>query len=419
MSQDWIEEARQLRREGWPTKKIASHLHKWEPHVREVIKDLPLVKYQDDWIEQARAMRAEGLPLREIAKRVKRCARNIAAVVGDVQIPKHSTEWIQEARQMRTEGHGLAVIARKIHRSVARVQQVVGDIPFKRGWFGAWTPEQRKNSNLKKKLNAEKWHPKARELRAQGMTIKEIAKEIHVCQTQVSKAVKDVVCPVDHSKKTLEKLRHILSEKRKQDQETWHKLARQMRAEGAHTKDICAAVNRSSSVVLRLVKDVPCPVDHIAEAARRTLAARRVAQGYTPLSHEQAEAKRAKMAEARAQARALKSTQNEEQIAAARAAAEAKRIENAKRKLAKERAREVERQLKLWDKIEREQEMERRKQERAIAKAAPKKPVLGLEDQVTKERKNKMAMLLGSDNQRARAPITLPKLSIMEAELAD
>lgn len=93
------------------------------------------------------------------------------------------------------------------------------------------------------------WHIKAREMREAGAKYKDIAAALGKNESTVANVAGKVKCPINH---------HCLPV-RKTPQ--WHIKAREMRAAGAKLKDIAAALNKKLPAVVWAVRAVKVPID--------------------------------------------------------------------------------------------------------------------------------------------------------------
>lgn len=189
------------------------------------------------------------------------------------------TAWREEAIRLRVEENtGLTAISKTVGKSTRMVAKVLKGYPMDRA----------------------PWRPKAREMRAAGAKIRDIAQEVNRSEAEVTRAVRDVDCPINHKAdqaramlplahtpaaraKAVEtrRLRYPPNPKQSRPPKprkervplTWWAEARQMRADGMKVEDIALKVGKSKHRTGEIVKDVFCPIDHRMEALRRAVAA--------------------------------------------------------------------------------------------------------------------------------------------------
>jgi transposase/DNA-binding transcriptional MerR regulator len=197
-----IEPVRELYFSGMPLPDIAKQTGLNISTVRRYTQDLRSKAYVDWRIEARRLRTEEGKSTRQIAKIVRRGQTSVRKALVGLPIPERFTiAWHEDAKRLRQCGFSLDNIAKAVHKSKQHVGEVVKGIPspINHRNFHHLTPEDRRKGVETKKSRRRPvpWHAEARERRAQGESIADLAAHFHVNQDQVRRVVKGVVCPVN------------------------------------------------------------------------------------------------------------------------------------------------------------------------------------------------------------------------------
>jgi len=93
------------------------------------------------------------------------------------------------------------------------------------------------------------WHKKAKELRAEGLTFREIAEQLNRSLNGVYNICRHVECPVQNRGRPL-------------NEKEWYKEAKGLRAEGHTLQSIADRFGVSRERIRQITIDIKCPVNN-------------------------------------------------------------------------------------------------------------------------------------------------------------